>query len=168
MDAYDCSAFEAFSFSYFTRTDCSTFVKLTDVVSVRQFKYLKFCIFFVHNICVTGLCLLKQSHDVKVGTSVAYMCHKFSLQLEKNSFYRGVAIWNSLPPNLCSIDCLSNFKISFKKLFLLVLFLFLLFVISFCCCIPYFVFTVVMCFVWWYTCCFCFVFLCIFVAIGHC
>ena len=93
----------------------------------------------------------------KVGTSTAYMCHNFFLQLEKNSFYYwGVAIWNSLPPSLCNIDCLSNFM----------LFLFLLFVISFYCCIPYFVFTVVMSFVWLYLL-FLFCVLAYF-SIGHC
>ena len=36
----------------------------------------------------------------------------------KNSFYYcGVAIWNNLPPDLCSIDRVSNFKTSFKRLF---------------------------------------------------
>jgi len=75
-------------------SDCSPFVKVTLMErhrSIWQFKYLKFCIFFVHNICVTGLCSLKQSQV----------------------YHRGVAIWNSLPQNLCSINRLSNFKISF-------------------------------------------------------
>ena len=100
------------------------------------------------------MCLLKQSQDIKVGTSIAYMCHKISLQLVST-----IEVWLSgtaeltvqqYPPRFVQLAVLIVFQILFKKTGLLELFLFLLFVISFCCCIPYFVFTVVMCFVWLY------------------
>ena len=47
--------------------------------------------------------------------------HRYVLQIRssigKSSFYScGVLIWNSLPPNLCSTDRLSNLKATYKQL----------------------------------------------------
>ena len=99
-----------------------TVLLLSDVVSIRQFKYLKFCIFFVHDVCMTGLCLLKQSHDVKVGTSIAYMCHKFSLQLEK---IVSIEVWLSgtVYPQICvALIVFQILRFHFKNWFVSIVF----------------------------------------------
>ena len=43
-----------------------------------------------------------QSQDVKAGTSIAYMCHKFSLQLEKIVFTIIVWLSGTVYPQICA------------------------------------------------------------------
>jgi len=118
MDAYDCSALEHFHSRILQGlSDCSPFVKLALMerrhfhTAVQVFKILQFfcprylCDWFVFAETITGRQGWNRHH--------LYVPQIFS-SIGKNSFYyRGVAIWNNLSPNLCSINRLSNLKISF-------------------------------------------------------
>ena len=141
-------------------SDCSPFVKLT-LMEKYRFHMVVQVFKVLHLLCPQYLrdwFVFAETITGRQGRNKhrLYVPQIFS-SIGKNSFYyRGVAIWNS------SIDRLQILRFHLKNWCVSIV----LFAISFFCCIPYFVFTVVMCFVWLYLL-FLFCVL-VYFCIGHC